>query len=249
MTKTLSIVIFLIVCTSPLYADLRYTTRVEIRRASGSASADIVAIGALLQGLMPPGITTTLVSGDAIRIEQTIGTTRSVVLMGPAGHCILYPDQQTYWRMPELGNLLADSLSSPAPTFVRTGEFMTLLGLRAERIQVTMPIVMPVMLPAGAPTRMTLEGELWVADAYRADARGVQKALGPIASLTGILEGMVLRQRLRHPESGYEIESTVVDLNDGAIPADMFRVPPGYRQVSQAIVSSPAPGGARRTQP
>ena len=169
--------------------------------------------------------------------------------MGPAGRFILYPDSHTYWRMPALGDLVADSLTAPAPAFARTGEFVTMFGVRAERILVTLPVVLPVTPPAGVPARMTFEGELWVADAYRAEARGVQKALDSIASLTSGVEGMVLRQRLRHAESGYELESTVVELSDAAIIPDMFRVPPGYRQVTRAAGPGPAPAGSRRTQP
>ena len=248
MLRPLLSIVFLITCSPTASADLRYTTRVEVRRTSTALRPDAAAIDALLQALMPTGETRTFVSGGAIRIEQTIGTTRSVVLMRSDGQFVVYPDVQAYWRIPTPGGLLADSRSSGHTTFRRTGEFITMLGVRAERIPVTLPIALPVTPPAGFPTRMTFEGELWVADAYRAEARGIQNTLGLTVLPPGV-EGMVLRQVLRNAEFGYEVESTVVELDEAPIPPDMFIVPAGYREINQPVVPDVAPGGSRRRQP
>ena len=249
MLRPLLSIVFLITSSPAAYADLRYTTRVEVRRTATSAeSPNAAAIDAVLQALMPPGETRTFVTGDAIRIEQTSGTTRSVVLLRSGGQFIVYPDSRAYWRIPTLGDLLGDPRSTPQATFRRTGEFNTMLGVRTERIQVTLPIVLPVTPPAGFPTRMTLEGEAWVADAYREEARGVQKALRPTVLPPGV-EGMVLRQVLRNAEFGYEIESTVVELVEAPLAPDMFLIPDGYREISQPVVPDAAPGGSRRKQP
>lgn len=252
MLRSLLSIVFLITCSPAAYADLRYTTRIEVRRTSTNAtSPDAGAMDAVLQALMPPGETRTFVGGEAIRIEQTTGPTRSVVLLGPSGRFIAYPDLRAYLRMPMAGDLLANSGSGEQPTFRRTGEFVTMLGVQTERILVTLPIVLPMTPPAGMPTRMRFEGEIWVADVYRTEARGVQKALGAAVlpgSVEGV-EGMVLRQTLRNAEFGYEVQSTVVELVEAPIPAEMFMVPASYRELNQPVVPDAAPGGLRRRQP
>ena len=238
--------LFLAVCAPAAHADLRYTTRVEVRRTSGGAAGpDAAAIDVWLQALMPPGETRTFVGGGAIRIEQMMGTTRAIVLMRPDGQFVVYPDLRAYWRVATPGKLLADSRATAQTTFRRTGEFITMLGVRAERIPLTLPIVLPLTPPAGFPTRMTFEGDIWVADVYREEARGLQKALGVTVFPPGI-EGMVLRQVLRSAELGYEVESTVVELVDGPISPDMFVVPLGYRELNQPAAPSVVPGGSRR---
>ena len=249
MPRLLLSVLLLTVCAPAADADLRYTVRVEVRRtATSAASPNAAAMDTLLQTLMPPGETRTFVSADAIRIEQTIGTTRSVLLMRSDGQFIVYPDSRAYWRMPTLEGLLPDSRSTAQAAFRRTGEFITMHGVRAERIPVTLPIALPVTPPAGFPTRMTFEGEVWVADVFREEARGVQKLLGLTVLPPGV-EGMVLRQVLRNAEFGYEVESTVVELAEAPIPPDMFIVPSGYREINQPLVPDVAPGGSRRRQP
>ena len=247
MNRFLISLVFVAIGAPAAHADLRFSTRVEVRRTSSSVARPDAAATALLQALMPPGETRTFVSGDAIRIEQTIGATPSVVLIRPDGQYIVYPDSEMYWRMPP-GDLLAGSRTTAQTTFRRTGEFSTMLGVRAERVSVTLPIVLPVTPPAGFPTRMTFEGEVWVADVYREEARGVQKALGLTILPSGV-EGMVLRQVLRNAEFGYEVESRVVELVEASIPPDMFVVPMGYREISQPLAPDVAPGGSRRTQP
>lgn len=249
MTRFLSSILLVAVCAPAAHADLRYTTRVEVRRTPATTtSPEAVAMNAVLQALMPPGETRTFVGADAVRIEQTIGPTRSVLLMRSGGQFVVYPDSRVYWRMPAPGNLLADSRLATQPTFRRTGEFITMLGVRAERIPLTLPIVLPATPPAGFPTRVTFEGEVWVADVFREEARGVQKALG-LTVLPSGMEGMVLRQVLRNAEFGYEVESTVVELVEAPIPPDMFIVPAGYREISQPVAPGVAPAGSRRKQP
>jgi hypothetical protein len=248
MNRILLSLLLVAVAAPAAPADLRFTTRVEVRRTSTSVtSVDPVATAAVLQSLMPPGETRTFVTGDAIRIEQTIGPTPSVVLIRPDGQFIVYPELRTYWRMPP-GDRLAGSRSTAQTTFRRTGEVTTMLGVQAERISVTLPLVLPVTPPAGFPTRMTFEGEIWVADVYRAEGRGVQKALGLTVLPPGV-EGMVLRQILRNAEFGYEVESTVIELVEAPTPGDMFLVPAGYREINQPVAPEVAPGGSRRTQP
>jgi hypothetical protein len=246
MNRLILSVLLLAFCAPPASADLRYTTRVEVRRASTDvASPDAAVMNTLLQTLMPPGETRTFIGGGAIRIEQMAASPRSIVLMRPDGQVILYPESGTYFRIPASAGLFTNSRLTADTAFHRTGEFVTMLGVQAERILVTLKIVLPALPPAGFPTRVTFEGEVWVADVHREEALGIQQALGFSVVPDGV-EGMVLRQVLRSAEFGYEVESTVVELVDGPIPPDMFVVPPGFRELNQPVAPAAVPGGSRR---
>lgn len=242
--RLFAIAAILLAIDSPVArADVRFTTRVVVRQLStakpnaGPATAP--------PGLLSPGEAKTFISGNAIRIEQMAGTVQSVVLIRPDGQFILFPDSQTYLPAPVLDN----PGGSPAPAFTRTGEFSTLLGLRCERVLVQMSVALPVTPPAGFPTRVTFEGDMWLADAYRSEGEALRKALALVTSVPAGLEGMVMRQLIRNNQLGYEIESTVTDITDGPIAAGMFEIPNGFRRADQPAIPGTPPAGARRTQP
>ncbi len=226
------------------HADIRFTSRVVVRPLPAAAPTTPAEI-AMLKGLPGPSETTTFVAGGSVRIEQTVGTTRSVVLIRPDGQFVLFPDSQTYMRAPILPDSLAGA-GSQAPTFTRTGEFSTLLGLRCERVLVQMSVALPVTPPAGFPTRLTFDGELWLADAYRPEGEALRKTIALAGSLPAGLDGMVMRQLFRNERLGYEIESTVLDLTDGPIAAETFEIPAGYRRADQPATPETPPAGGRR---
>jgi hypothetical protein len=229
--------------TSVAHADLRYMTRVDVRKTS-STEPFPGQLAAALQVLMPPGETRTFVRADTMRIEQTAGTTPMVTLIRPDGQFVLFPDSQTYARVPLPGVVPTAPGQPPALSARRTGEFATLLGLRAERILVTMSIGLPIIPPAGFPTTMSLEGELWLADAYRTEAGGLRKLMGRAANVPDGFEGMVLRQVLRNKQLGYEVETRVTELIEGPIDAALFDIPDGYRPAE--LLTPGLPSGSRR---
>ena len=214
-------------CTSVAHADLRYTTRVDVRKTP-SAEPLPGQLAAALQALMPPGETRTFVRADTMRIEQAAGSP-TVALIRPDGQFVLFPDSQTYARTTLPGGVPSASGRAPTLSVQRTGEFATLLGLRAERLLVTMTLVLPITPPAGFPTTMTLEGELWLADAHHAEGGGLRKLMGQAARVPNGFEGMVLRQVLRNAQLGYEVETRVTELVEGPIDAALFDIPDGYR--------------------
>ena len=136
-------------------ADLRYKTRLVVRMPLVELKAPI-----------PPAETVMLIRGDTIRIEHTQGAVRSVLLIRPAGQFILDLDARTYWRIPAVQAALPSAATTASPTFRRTGEFTTILGLQAERVEVTMVLPLP-MTPPGFPTIVPMTGEVWISDAYR----------------------------------------------------------------------------------
>ena len=209
--------LLLLLTASIAHADLRYTTKVELRVAA-----------AAIKAFMPPGETATFLSNDALRIEQLNGHTKTILLVNGDGSFLLAPDARTYVRLPDLVDLLSGT-PLPTPTFRRTGEFATLFGLKAERADLTVSIPLPTTLP-GVPTVATMRGDIWVADAYREHGRTLRKAIGFVPALPAGIEGIVLRQTLRNEQMGIEIDYVVTQLAEGPIPAAMFEVPPGYRR-------------------
>ena len=219
MKRVLSIILF-VALSVPAHADLRYRTRVEVRTASAE-----------LKAAMPVGETVMLIRGDAIRVEQVRDATRSVLLIRPDGQFILDLNARTYWRIPDLQSLLAHPATAAPPAFRRTGEFATILGLQAERVEVTISVPLPITPPPGMPATMSMTGEIWVADAYRAYARNISRAIGPSGALPPGVQGIVLRQLVRNAKLGIEIEHAVTELVEAPLAAELFELPEGFRSV------------------
>lgn len=203
-------------------ADLRYRTRLEVRTPSE------------LKAAMPPAETVMLIKGDAIRIEHAQGAVRSVLLIRPDGQFVIDLNARTYWRIPELQAVLTPPATAASPTFRRTGESTIILGLQAERVEVTMSLPLPVTPPPGFPTLLPMTGELWVADAYRPYAKSISRAIGLSRSLTSGLEGIVLRQVMRNAQFGIEIEHVVTELIETPVAAETFELPQGFRVIGPA---------------
>jgi hypothetical protein len=231
-------IIVLTSSTSVVHADLRYTTHVEVRLTPVSTGSNpgFTQIATLLQAIAPAGDSCTYLSRDAARVEASMGM-GSVILFRQDGPVMLDPATRTYWRMPALRAISATAAAAPA-TFRRTGEFSTILGLRAERVVFTTSLPLPVAI-AGFPSMLTMEGELWVANAHTAYAKSLSRVLD-LAMASGAPEGFVLRQTMRNVQFGYEIEFMVTDVAETPVPTTMFAVPEGYREVS-APVNIPAP--------
>ena len=199
-------------------ADLRYTMHVRVTSAQ-------------LKEALPAGETVMLIQGDAVRVEQVGGAARSVLLMRPDGQFVLDLEARTYWRIPRENALILPATATPS-VFRRTGEFATMLGLRAERVDVTMSLPLPVTPPPGLPTVVSMTGELWIADAYRDYAGNISRAISFSSAIPSGIEGIVLRQVVRNAQLGIEIEHRVTELIEAPVAAEMFEVPDGFRDVT-----------------
>ena len=222
MKHTVFLVGLLALTTSAVEADLRYKTKLEVRTPAAELTA-----------MMPPAETVMLIKADTIRIEHAQGAGRSVLLIRPDGQFLLDLDARTYQRIPEIQAALRPAATVP-PTFRRTGEFMTILGLQAERVEVAMSVPVPITPPPGFPTVLPLTGELWVSDSHRPYARSISRAIGVWGAPTSGLEGIVLRQVVRNAQFGIEIEHLVTELNEAPIAAEMFELPEGFRVIDPA---------------
>ena len=218
MKNILVSVCLLGLCSSTVEADLRYKAKLEVRTPAAESKA-----------AMPSAETVMLIRADTIRIEHPQG----VLLIRPDGQFLLDLVARTYRRIPELQAILAPPVTAP-PTFRRTGDFMTILGLQAERVEVTMVVSIPITPPPGFPTALTMTGELWMSDAYRPYAKSISRAIGLSGAPAVELEGIVLRQVVRNVQSGLEIEHLVTELSEAPIPAEMFELPEGFRVIAPA---------------
>jgi hypothetical protein len=222
MKHTVFLVGLLALTTSAVEADLRYKTTLEVRTPAAGLTA-----------VMPPAETVMMIKADTIRIEHTHGAARSVLLIRPDGQFLLDLDAGTYQRIAAIQDILRPRSTAPT-TFRRTGEWMTILGLQAERVEVAMSVPVPIAPPPGFPTVIPMTGELWVSDAYRPYARSISRTMDLSGAATSGLEGIVLRQVVRNAQFGIEIEHVVTELSEAPIAAEMFELPEGFRVIDPA---------------
>ena len=235
MKQTLATIFVLALSASVAHADLRYTTHVEVRMTSVSTTGNpaFTQIATLLQGIVPSGGMRTYLNANAARIEPAAGAAGPVILFREDGEVVLDPATRTYWRMSALRDVLVNK-SAPQPSFRRTGDFTMIRGQQAERVLFTTSVPLP-LTPPGFPSMLTMEGELWVANAHAAYAKSLSRLAdlaGPPASR---LQGLVLRQILRNAQFGYEVEYSVTEVEEAPVAAALFEIPADYREVSVPV--------------
>ena len=249
MKQTLATFFVSVLFASVAHADLRYTTHTDVRLTPVPTVSEPAFTQAttLLQSIMPAGNTRTYINDQAARIEPTSAGSGPIVLLRSDGETILDPATRTYWRLPaQVRDAFVNGVAEPRATYRRTGEFATVLGLRAERVVASLSLSLPIAPPPGFPTALTLEGELWIASAYAAYANAVGRLAhllpGPVQ-----LEGLVLKYLLRNTQFGYEAEYSVTELVEAPLAPSLFDVPTDYREVSaDAHRTEPSPPLPRR---
>ena len=165
MRKYFAAIVVIGLCTAPLSAELKVTSKMVARQVAGApAGNDMMA------AMVGPMITQMYGGADGVDMTVTMhedGRMRTDYPKGfagmPAGAVVI---------------LRADGSSVGFDDKVatkRTGEFATIAGLKAERVSMTM--VMAVPLPPGAenmppemmamiPKEIKVEGDNWVAQAH-----------------------------------------------------------------------------------
>ncbi len=240
--------------TSPAAAQLRYSTHVEMRKLDVPPPTDPILgmLGALVAGRMPNGDASIVVGHDGARIEfrNAVGPVPAggMMLLRGGKVAVIDPAKRTYWTSPT--SALASVLAGRTPTVssTRTGEYSVVSGLRAERVTFTwamdLPLPAGLQLPAGFPTTLTMDGEMWVADQFKAYAAGLNAVTGAMlpGMGTGALaqDGLVVRQIIRSALlAGHELEFTVSDIVEGPLEGNPLAIPEGFTEV-------PAPGATPR---
>lgn len=241
---------------SPAAADLRYTTHIETRK--GDASTQPVdpmmgMIGAMLSSRFPSGDMKMTVGDAGTRVEfvNALGPVPAggVMLMRGGTTVILNPADHTYWTAGAPKPVVPGG-TPPAVTTTRTGERETLGGLTTERVtfgvSMNLPLPAGVQLPPGFPTAFTMDGDMWVADqfkAYASSLNAIANTLFPGIGIGGLAQqGLVVRQVTRSPMfGGNELVFSVSDVMEAPMAADLFQIPADYKEV-------PAPAATPRRQ-
>jgi hypothetical protein len=245
MGRSLAAAILIVVVVSPAAADLRYTTHIETRKAETTQPIDPVMgmIGAMLASRFPSGDMTMTVGENGTRVEfvNAVGPVPAggVMLIRSGSTVILNPVDRTYWTASMPATLPGGAV--PTVSATRTGQFEMVEGLRTERVafglSMNLPLPAGVQLPAGFPTTFTMDGDMWVADqfkAYAASLTAVANTLFPGIGIGGLAqEGLVLKQVTRSPMfGGNELVFSVSDVVEMPVAAAVFQIPPDYREVA-----------------
>jgi hypothetical protein len=234
-----------VLVATPAAADLHYTTHITTRKAESTAPIDPMMgmIGAMLVSRFPTGDMAMTVSESGTRVEfvNALGPVPAggVLLLRPTSAVILNPANHTYWMAPAPRTPLPGGAGAPTVNSRRTGEFSTVAGLRAERVtfdlSMNLPLPPGVQAPAGFPTAFTLDGEMWVADqfkAYTASLNGIANTLFPGIGIGGIApDGLVVQQVMRSPMfGGSELVFSVSDVTETPANAALFEIPSDYKE-------------------
>ncbi len=235
-----------VLAVAPAAAQLRYTTHVEMRKLDAPPPADplLGMLGALVANRIPKGDASTTIGERGARIEfrSAVGPIPAggVMLIRGGSVVMLNPADRTYWTSQT--SLVTALLAGKTPTASskRTGELATIAGLRTERVTFTwsmdLPIPPGIQLPAGFPTTLTMDGEMWVADQFKAYAAGLNAVAGATFPGMGVgalaQDGLIVRQIVRSALfGGHELEYTISDVVEGPVPDELFAIPEGYREV------------------
>lgn len=258
---------------APLSAELKDTMVTTSRPHPASAVGGLFAgMGEQLSGATSgegAAETVYIVGKRGVRTEHVHGVQRtpagSVSLLLPDGRFLMMnPAERTYWKTTAValrGQIDAAQRQAglrATSSHGRTGEIATIVGLRAERIAFTwsMPMPRPELPPdappeiaamfADWPAALTMEGEFWVAtDKYRSYAKAASQAanaLAPIGLDVIPTDRMVLRSTIR--SFGIEVDSVITAIGEEDVPASLFEIPVGYREVPGPVAGRNGRTGA-----
>lgn len=268
------VVMLVAVVSAPLSAELRFTTKITARAVPGAPppSGLLAGMGDMVGQVIneqfggPEGVesVTTVHEDGRMRVEYAKAFSGmpagTVVLTRADGTSVGYDTAaRTWWKMPDPQDdpdmAAAMAQLKPEITSKRTGEFVTITGLRAERVALRMRI--PIPMPDGVdlsqvppellamiPKELVVEGDNWVSTAFskymKADLSPI--STGPLAQLgfdkavEGV-EGFPVRSVMRTSAPvAIEIETLVTRVGEEAVAASVFDLPAGLREI-------PFPGG------
>ncbi len=266
----IAVVVFAL-CTAPLRAELKVTAKMQARQVGAApASNDIIAsmVGPMITQVYggPEGVEMTVTAHEDGRVRTDypgsyLGMPAgSVVLQRLDGTSVGFEAKtQTWWKMvdplsdPKAVEMLASS--KPEVTTKRTGDFVTVAGLKAEHVSLAMRMALPrppeaAQLPpqliAMIPKEIKAEGNVWVTDAHskyknamtRAFVAGPLLTIGldkPLNDLQGLMVRLVMNVSLL---AGWELETLASKVVEEDVPDSVFDVPAGYKEI-------PMPGGIR----
>jgi hypothetical protein len=186
----------------------------------------------------------------------------TVMLMRGSDVHILDPTSRTYYVAPGPPAAVAPfgapggaPLPKPQVTVRPTGQKETMLGRIVERVDIDWRLPLPTAdlphLPPGFPTEMTMSIESWEAEIAMPEGGGPGVPAEAQAFLSAIGMSDIMRPG-RFPMRtvlrgsmfpGFEMRTTVLELEEGPLPEELFAIPEGYEQVEPP--KPPMPGDLR----
>jgi hypothetical protein len=247
-----------VVLSAQSSSGLRFVMKMELQQVTGGdqqAANPMTAMVADMfkKTILPEGSVEMefMTDGQSVRTEMhgSMATlAKGSVVLYPAGQTdgyVLNPTEKTYYvlKPPQVPTLPAGmTLPKPEISVKPSGTFETIVGHRAEKVNISfrMPIPVPegVDLPPGMPTELTLDTN-WCATDLKMPATAMRLMGGVAQSMPGFgLDEMVkacpfaLRSRMRMSMMpGYEILSTVTSASDASPSPDLFKLPAGLKEV------------------
>lgn len=235
---------------APLQADLKYTMRMDVRRAEAPATPSnpmTAMIGALVVGAIAPeeGMEFTVTVGEAgtrvdyVKAYNIVPAGGATIVRKDGSLVVIDTAKRTYFEMAK-PDLAALGGMTPVVTLSRTGEFAEIAGLRAARAKFEIRLPLPKAaagqrLPVGIPAELVIRGDAWLADQYKNYARLTAGLMGGISGLGFEKladEGFVVKTVLGGELFGdREVESVVTAVAEVPTTAAVFEVPAGFTRV------------------
>ncbi len=264
MNKRMLVAILLaVICTVPLVArqsaGMRYVMKMELQELKSEQPAAsnpmaAMAVGQIKQMMFPEGAAEMefLTDGQSVRTEmhsQMATLPKGAIVLYPAGQTegyVLNTAEKTYYVMkapPAMTMPGGMTLPKPEIAIKPSGTFDTIVGHKAEKVNITWRMAIPVPegaeMPPGMPTELTMDIENWCAADVKIPAGAMRLMSGMAQSMPGLgLEDITkacpfaLRSSMRMSIiPGYAIVSNVTSADAATPAAEMFKVPAGYKEV------------------
>jgi hypothetical protein len=231
----------------------------EARQSATPSSDPIAALlgPAIMQSFPAGGIDQSVSVGEkGVRAEQkqSFGgiPAGAVTLTRPDGSAVvLDPAAKTFWKMPsaaDAGAMMQQLGMKPDFKVTKPGEFETIDGMRAERVNVTITMSMPGMDPAMASGlgQMGVGIDRWLTDAIKApagvttmdDAMIAKLGVGDIKALKDLNDGRFMMKQVMKL-FGIEVVTTVKNVAKAELADALFDVPKEFKETAP-----PGGGGA-----
>ena len=249
----------------------------EMQKVTGAETPDadnpIAMMGQMVRQMMlPDGVVDMAVAtdGQSVRTElhgRWMTMPQNAVLLSLADRAntnyVLDPAARTYYaikidavKLPELPNGMV--LPKPEVSVKPSGTFETIAGYRAEKVDVSWRMALPIPegvdLPPGMPTDVSLAIEMWCAPDVKMPAVNGMLTTGAIGQmLPGIGFDQIakacsfpMRSRVRlSMMPGYEMVTTVTQASQQPPAPDAFTIPAGYKEVPMPAPKLPGLGDVR----
>jgi len=247
------------IVSTPLRAELKYTTHLEIKKTAAPAQPMNPMIGimgdAVMKQMVPEGAADLvyLVGDKGARVEYLqaamglpAGTINLITLDGTI--TILNPKEKTYWKTTTaetLEKMKAAGVPLPDIAVKRTGQVETVAGAKCELLTFDWKMALPIpegaraSLPPYFPSTLAMTGDSCVTtDSYKQYADVINKGANAMMAAMGFDKiaqgGIPLRQTLSM--AGFEMRMAVTQIGEEAAPEHAFEIPADYKEIPMPSV-------------